>query len=201
MNGSLFFRNLRYFTDYEDGDVRGDGNEGTHIYRPNGGLKLDMQKGGQANLPDHEFRASVRRDDILVFCLSMSFSDRLAKEFSSVACVEVLNKREFLKRTRDALEAESYEVHTGPVQYRSPSLPPLHRWALPELVCMTKTPQFLRQDEYRIAFGKPVAFAPENVSIRIVPMGYRDTPQSSGIHQSHTVEIGNIQDLCRLHTA
>jgi hypothetical protein len=200
MDGSLLFRTLRYFADYEDGEVRGDRNEGTHIYMPAEGLKLNMADGRQVKLPKSEFRPSVVKEHILIFCMSMSYSDELAREFGSVACVEVCNKRAFLGRIRAALEALGHQVYTGPVQYRSASLPPLHRWALPEVICMTKTPEFRRQDEYRVAFAMPETFAPNNVSVSIVSKGLRDDPQSSGTYTSKTVEIGEIRDICALRS-
>jgi hypothetical protein len=200
LDGRLFFRSLRYFADYEDGEVRGDRNEGTHIYTPVEGLKLDMTDGRQVELPNSEFRPSVAREDILIFCMSMSYSDVLAREFGSVTCVEVRNKRAFIGRIRAALEAFGYQAVIGPVQYRSASLPPLHRWALPEVICMTKTPEFRRQDEYRVAFGMPEAFAPENVSVSIVPKGHRDAPPSTVNYNSKTVDIGDIRDLCSVRS-
>ena len=38
INGEVLFRSLSYFRDYEDNSVREDHNEGTSIYRPEGGL-------------------------------------------------------------------------------------------------------------------------------------------------------------------
>lgn len=200
LDGCLFFRTLRYFADYEDGEVRGDRNEGTHIYTPIDGLKLDMTDGRQVVLPNSEFRPSVAREDILIFCMSMSYSEELAREFGSVACVEVHNKRALLGQIRTVLEALGHQVFTGPVQYRSASLPPLHRWALPEVICMTKAPEFRRQDEYRVAFGMPTAFAPENVSVSIVTKGHRDAPLSAVNYNSKTVNIGDIRNICSVRS-
>jgi uncharacterized protein with GYD domain len=200
LDGKLFFRSLRYFTGHEDGDVRGDVYEGTHVYRPEQGLELNMAQGGKHQLPGSEFRSSVVKAEILVFCMSMSYSVELAREFDSVACVEVNDKRALLRRVRLTLEARGQQVFTGPVQYRSASLPPKHRWALPELICMTKAPKFRRQDEYRIAFGEPSAFVPENVEVKIVPEGYRDIPRVDASAENAIIEIGSIRDVCSVRT-
>src|SRR5271165_6782063 len=41
LSGKLLFRSLAYFRDFEDKDIRRDQNEGTAVYRPEGGLIIN----------------------------------------------------------------------------------------------------------------------------------------------------------------
>ena len=198
LEGRLLFRTLQYFVDYEDGQVRGDQNEGTHVYRPDQGLRLEKVDGRKLPMLGSEFQSSVAKGHIYVFCMSTSRSEKLAAEFASLACVEVQNKRQFLERVRAALEAKGKMVFAGQLSYRSRSEPPAHRWALPEVICMTKSPNFKRQFEYRIAFAEPEVFAPENVEVRIVPQGHREGAMPAHI-ESLTIDVGRIRDICLVH--
>ena len=199
LDGKLFFRTLRYFSEYEDGDVRGDANEGTNLYRPVQGLELNMSDGRTLPMHGSDFRSSVVKGEIYIFCMSMSYSDKLAQEFKCAVCVEVRDKRQFLQVSTAVLKARGEQVFVGPVAYRSITEPPRHRWALPEIICMTKSPEFRRQFEYRIAFGKPEVFRPENVEVRLVPQGHRD--ESNSQHdESATIDVGSIRDLCFVRT-
>src|SRR3954447_4682018 len=46
LDGNLRFRSLSYFRDYEDEQIRGDKNEGTSLFSPEGGLVLTNQTQG-----------------------------------------------------------------------------------------------------------------------------------------------------------
>ena len=201
LKGKIFFRSLQYFADYEDGGVRGDSDEGTHIYRPENGLEINnLTQGTTQLLAGNEFRSSVKKGEVFVFCMSMSHSDQLSNEFHSVVCVEVHDKRKFLQSIKTKLENQGEQVWTSRVLYRDPSQPPNHRWALPESICMTKAPKFSRQNEYRIAFGKPEVFAPNNVDLTIINSANRPTKQVEST-SNLTIDIGIIRDICEVHSS
>jgi hypothetical protein len=201
LEGKIFFRSLQYFVDYEDGEVRGDTNEGTHVYRPEKGLEINnLSQGNKQLLLNKEFRSSVKKGDIFIFCLSMAYSDQLSKEFESVACVEIRDKRKFLQSIRTTLENQGEQVWTGRVLYRDPSHAPNHLWALPERICLTKAPKFSRQNEYRIAFGRPEVFVPNNVELTISDLTHKPM-KKLGFTENFTIEIGGISGICTVHSS
>jgi len=79
LDGEVLFRSLSYFRDYEDKNVRQDQNEGTTVFRPDGGLIFNnLTRGKTFTLhASHAFESTVKQDDIFVFCLSRSFTDEI----------------------------------------------------------------------------------------------------------------------------
>ena len=72
--GSMKFSTLAYFRDYEDTEVRGDGNEGTAMLRPAGGLHVrNHTQGLDMVVSGVEFTAKC--GEIFVYCASNSPSD------------------------------------------------------------------------------------------------------------------------------
>ena len=62
LDGELLFRSLSYFRDYEDKKVRGDQNEGTAIFRPEGGLIVHNQTQGKTfTLPRHAVESAANQ--------------------------------------------------------------------------------------------------------------------------------------------
>ena len=81
----VLFRLLAYFRDHEDQDRRGDKNEGSSIFRPEGGLVGYNRTQGKAfTLPDTSFASTASQKDIFVFCMSRSLTDELREEFEAV---------------------------------------------------------------------------------------------------------------------
>jgi hypothetical protein len=109
LDGKVLFRSLSYFRDYEDKHVRQDQNEGTTVFRPDGGLIVNnLTRGKTFNLPaGHAFESTVKQDEIFVFCLSRSFTDEIRQRFEAVRCVEVVNTRTFCMRVEAALPAQA----------------------------------------------------------------------------------------------
>jgi len=71
LDSQVLFRSLSYFRDYEDLNVRGDQNEGTAIYRPEGGLIVTNKTQDKTfNLPRYAFESAAKQDEIFVFCES-----------------------------------------------------------------------------------------------------------------------------------
>jgi hypothetical protein len=90
LNGKLLFRSLAYFRDFEDKHIRGDQNEGTAVYCPEGGLIVNNQTQRTTfTLPGYAFESSVNPAEIFVFCLSRSLTDELRQDFQAVVCVEI----------------------------------------------------------------------------------------------------------------
>src|SRR3954471_21874694 len=100
--GSMRFSTLAYFRDYEDAEVRGDGNEGTAMLRPRGGLAIrNHTQGRDMMVSGVEFQAKC--GEIFVYCASNSQSEEKRRRFRGVACVEILDRKSFLRRVERRL--------------------------------------------------------------------------------------------------
>ena len=91
LDGKLRFNSLAYFRDFEDAEVRGDKNEGKMIFRPEDGLVITNHTQGWTRTIPRALNATVKQEEIFVFCLSRSFTKELRESFKGVACVEILN--------------------------------------------------------------------------------------------------------------
>jgi hypothetical protein len=118
----------------------------------------------------------TKAHDIYLFCMSLSFTDLLKKEFNAVACAEILDPRAFISRWLNALPegAKQEGKHVArKVCYYKPEDVPGNVWALPDLIVRTKLKRFEYQHEYRLAYTTTDAFAFQNVSTR--------SPQSAAL--------------------
>jgi hypothetical protein len=96
IDGSILFRSLAYFRDYEDAQIRGDRKEGTSVYRPEGGLLITNHTQGRSfTIPNAGFEVVTNQEEIFVYCMSRSLTDDLCKRFEAVACVEIVNPPKF----------------------------------------------------------------------------------------------------------
>src|SRR4051794_38632535 len=96
LDGQLLFRSLSYFRDYEEQDVRSDGNEGKSISRPEGGLVgYNHTQRRRFVLPNHTFVSHANAEQIFVYCLSGSSSQELWQRFNAAACIEIRNIARF----------------------------------------------------------------------------------------------------------
>ena len=147
INGEVLFRSLSYFRDYEDNNVREDHNEGTSIYRPEGGLIVNNQTQGTTfTLPGHALESAAKQQEIFIFCVSKSLTDELRERFKAVACVEILNIGAFCNRIETAL-LPSKATFPGPpdrkrigqhVEYYQETEAGNPRWALPDMIATSK---------------------------------------------------------------
>lgn len=200
LSGKLFFNSLSYFSAYEDNQVRGDTSEGSLIYAPENGLEVNnLTQGISILISNGIFKSKVKYDDIFVFCMSRTFSNKIWQAFHAVVCIEVIDKRNFLSRARLAAEDAGNAAHIGAVRYYPPSSVPKQIWALPEKVCMSKTKAFDWQDEYRIAFGKPEAFALHNVDLSITSVKHDHSVQPIEVPKHTILDLGNIERICKVH--
>ena len=183
--GNLLFRSLSYFRNYEDNEIRGDKGEGTAVYRPEGGLVVNnLTQGISFTLLDHAFESSANLEEIFVFCLSNSFTNKLWKKFKSVVCVEIFDIRKFCWRIEAALPAKAAfpglpeRPRIGRrVSYYHETEGGNPRWALPDQNASSKSDSYAWQDEFRLVFCFTDALAFEKVDLRIVQNTTGNTPK------------------------
>lgn len=206
LNGDLLFRSLSYFRDYEDQSVREDQNEGTAIFRPEGGLLVNnLTQGKSFTLPGHAFESSANQEQIFVFCVSRSLNDELRERFRAVACVEILEVGAFCARVEAALPpTATFPGRPGRtrigqrVEYYREAEGGNPRWALPDLIATSKLDSYAWQDEFRLVFSLTDALGFEKVNVRIVQGNARKAPNHAE-HHSYPVSAGSLRDICQLH--
>jgi hypothetical protein len=206
LDGRFRFWSLAYFRDLEEKGVRGDENEGTTLFRPEGGLQItNRTQGTTFTMPTHAMTSAARQDEILVFCASRSFSASLWEEFGASVCVEITDIPAFCARVRAGLPREARspgrpgrERLGQRVEYYRVSDAPDTRWALPGRIASSKLADYSRQDEFRLVFSVTGALAFQNVSMKLVPEGAEaDTPITG--HGFHDVDVGSLLDICVVH--
>src|ERR1700674_3534425 len=149
LDGQVLFRSLAYFRDYEDKEVRGDQNEGTAIFHPEGGLIVNnITQGKTFTLPRHAFKSAAKQDEIFVFCASRSPTDECRKRFKAVVCVEILNIKMLCERIEAALPSKA-TFRGQRVEYYQESEEGNSRWALPDKIAISKLDSYAWQHEYR----------------------------------------------------
>ena len=201
--GQIFMRPLSYFRAYEDELVRGDPNDGKLRYEPVGGLVLTKASGEVVEMPSGwRFRASVRADDIFVYCLSSELSSEIAAKFRCPFCVEIRDPIKLLSRismhVRLRSKLDPKGVYSREVDYRNLAEAPGADWALPERVAFIKPEAWAWQREHRIVVGRKGAFAVENVecSLGTEPgvVGVLSAPDPLILH------IGELSKITEMHT-
>jgi hypothetical protein len=207
INGEALFRSLSYFRDYEDNNVREDQNEGTSIYRPEGGLVVTKQTSGTTfTLPGHALESTAKQEEIFVFCLSRSLTDELRYRFKAVTCVEILNVGAFCDRVEMAL-LPSKATFPGPpdrrrigqrVAYYRETEAGNPRWALPDMIATSKLNSYAWQDEFRLVFSLTDALGFENVAV-CLKQGNARKPRNPAEHHWYSLSVGSLRDICRLH--
>lgn len=196
--GQLCLRSLAYFRGYEDALVRGDPDDGKLHYQPKTELTLTKADGEVIHLPPRwRFRASVRAEDIFVYCLSLERSEALAERFQSPFCVEIKDANILLAKTKGSVRLRSRldrrNVYRGPVEYRDLAAPPGSDWALPEKVAFIKPQTWSWQTEYRMVIGRKGAFAIENVDVAL-----EDGPTDLAADTAEDPLILTVGDLSRI---
>lgn len=197
--GALLLRPLSHFKMLDDEGVRGDREEGTLTFQPEGGLQLTRVEDGTTLSIQGSFNSSASENDLFVFCASNQRSTELAEKFGSY-CVEiepdVLIGR-LKARAHPSSQLDYDQIVAGKVDYRSPEMRPEADWALPERIALIKPQSFAWQDEFRIVVGNRGALAVENVAVTI-QIGNR-AEGSVASQNPIVVEIGNLQDFAVLH--
>jgi hypothetical protein len=206
INGEVLFRSLSYFRDYEDNKVREDENEGTSIFRPEGGLIVNnLTQGTTFTLPG-AFESAAKQEEIFIFCLSRSLTDELRERFKAVACVEILNVRTFCDRMETALLPSNATFPGRPgrkrigqrVEYYKETEAGNPRWALPDMIATSKLDNYAWQDEFRLLFSLTDALGFENVDL-CLKQGNAKNPRNPAEHHCYPLSAGSLKDICRLH--
>jgi len=206
LRGEVLFRSLSYFRDYEDKNVREDQNEGTAIFRPEGGLVVNnLTQGTTFTIPGHALESSANREEIFVFCISRSLTDELRERFKAVVCVEILTVGTFCDRIEAALpRAATFPGrpdHTRighRVEYYQETEAGNPRWSLPDRIATSKLDSYAWQDEFRLVFSVTDALGFGKVAARVTPSSDR-TPPNPSEHHCYPVTAGSLRDICRLH--
>lgn len=201
--GQIFLRPLSYFRAFEDQLVRGDPDDGKLRYEPEAGLKLNKLNGEVVELAaGWRFRASVRAEDIFVYCLSTELSADLAARFESPFCVEIEDRVRVLGRiwahVRLRSKLDRNHVYSDVVDYRKLTTAPGADWGLPERVAFIKPEGWAWQKEHRIVIGRKGAFAVENVECALES----DTglaPPSPPASDPLIIHVGNLSKFAKLH--
>lgn len=185
--------------------VRGDQYEGTTIFRPKDCLLVHYETQGRTFiLPHHKFKSAANQKEIFVFCMSRSFTDDLRKEFKAVACVEVLNVGAFCKRIQEAISNAKFPAKAGRarignrIEYYSETEGCNPRWALPDIIAISKLDSYSWQDEYRLVFSLTDASGFQKVNLRLATDDASETRKPTG-HSEHLVQARSLRDICKLH--
>jgi hypothetical protein len=199
LEGRIRFGSLSYYRDHED-VVRGDAMEGTTSFRPVGGLQITKQDGSKSVASS--FDQTVRGYEIFVYCTSLVLDRKIAAEFNAVACVEITDVREFIRRIKSGLPP-SARVRARPVDYYSVEDNCNPRWALPDRIAATKDRSWSWQQEYRFMFSNTDALDFEHATYRLVlksthPIA-RPVPRPDE-HLFHELALAPLADICRLHS-
>lgn len=209
LQGELRFRSLSYFHDVEDNNVREDPNEGTALYRPEGGLiGNNMTEGRPFNLAGHALESTVKQEEIFVYCTSRSLTQELWGKFGAVACVEILDVAKFCARIEAALPRDAtFPGRPGRtrigrrVDYYRETDNCNPRWALPDVIATSKFDDYAWQDEFRLVFSLTNALGFEKVNLRLVRGRARTERNTTEHHVFDVTAPKGLADICRLHEA
>lgn len=201
--GQVFARPLSYFRAFEDELVRGDPDDGKLRYEPEEGLLLTKESGEVVVAPaGWRFRASVRADDIFVYCLSTELSGEIAERFECPWCVEIAEPHRLLGRiarhVRLRSKFDGQRIYSQEVDYRKLTVAPGVDWALPERVAFIKPEGWAWQKEHRIVFGRKGAFAVENVELALETEG-SEMALADADHDPLILHVGDISRFAALH--
>lgn len=205
LDGKLRFNSLAYFRDFEDVQVRGDKNEGKMIFRPEDGLVITNQTQRWTRTIPRALNATVKQEEVFVFCMSRSFTEKLRESFKAVACVEILNVKAFCEKIESALPAgTTFSGKPGrerigqAVTYYEETDDCNPTWACPDMIAALKSKPFDWQDEYRLIFSLTNALAFENAQYALVRDG-TSPEHKRAEHQPYDLNAGSLRDICRLH--
>jgi len=206
MEGRLRFQTLARFRNWEEQQVRGDRHEGTSLFAPEQGLEVtNFTQRRKFVMPAHRFASAAKQDEIFVFCLSRTLARRLWDGFGAVACVEILDVPAFGTRVTAGLPTPFHlqgkpgrQRIGGRVDYYRASDPPGARWALPDLIALSKVEDYRWQDEFRLLFSQTDALGFENVSLSLAPPETA-TPKQPASREPFDLAIAALWGICRLH--
>jgi hypothetical protein len=206
LSGEVYCPMLGYFQSLEGNQDQGDPKEGVSVFQPSNGLTINkMKTGEQFVLGGHSFESAVNTGQIFVFCMSLSLNHKLAQTFNSFACVEISDVAKFCSMVTSNLRNEFAlpPVDNRPrighkVRYYDHAEPPGTRWALPELIAISKRKHFSYQEEFRLIFGRQPVFNFANTKMEI-KFGESKAPEPTSTETPVAIQIGNISSFCKVH--
>jgi hypothetical protein len=204
LEGELLFRSLAYFRDFEDDDTRGDHNEGTAIFRSEGGLVNNQTQGKTFTPPGHAFVSRAKHEESFVFCASRFAERRTAREVQGNGVCRDPRHPEVLRESpggaagaRDIPRTSGAHAHRSAVEYYGVTEASTPRWALPDMIATSKLASYSWQNEFRLVFSLTGALAFEKVDLRVEPPAV-EGPARQAEHGSYLVKTGCLGDICRL---
>ena len=206
LDGALYCQTLQYFQTIEENDVQGDSKEGVSVYQPPTGLQINNLTTGKSFILDnYQFESGAVSSRIHTFCMSRTLSEIIAKKFEAIACAEIIDVRQFCTFVEKNLPAGfvlpyvDNRVRIGHrIRYYDPSETAGNRWALPELIAISKRQKYAWQQEFRLVFGRTGAFDFEHVNIQL------KQSEKGGASQQETadpviLQMGDISNICKIH--
>jgi hypothetical protein len=198
LDGQIRFRSLAYFRDYEDEGIRKDKNEGTAIFRPDNGLEINnLTQGTKFILPGYAFESSANQEEIFVYCTSRVLNDEIRAGLNANTCVEILRIQTFCTRIRNALPATA-TFRWGRLAYYEETEGGSPRWALPDMIALSKLKDYEWQHEYRFIFCLSDALGFEKGTQRLVRGQIEELPKPAE-HRFYDVRVRALRDICQLH--
>ncbi|MBN8873550.1 MAG: hypothetical protein J0H67_11990 [Rhodospirillales bacterium] len=207
LDGDLLFRSLAYYRDLEDNMVREDQKEGTSVFRPEGGLVVtNHTQGTTMTLEDCSFESTAAQQDIFVFCMSRSRADEVGRAFGASVCVEIHDIATLCARVTAALPSDArlpqMAGRSGQIGHRVTYYPAEEggqpRWALPDLIAISKLEAYKWQDEFRLVFSLTGALDFENVTTRLVHKAHPRDAARPLEHKTDLVKAGTLHDIARI---
>ncbi len=201
LTGELLFRSLSHYHRIEDGEVRGDSNEGSVSLKPAGGLVMHHERLGTLTLPDASFNSGVNTEEIFILCASASMTDELRIRFAAKACVEVRNVSALCARIQATLPATA-TFRAQRVKYYSPAEELGAKWAFPDMIAFSKLDGYAWQDEYRFCFSLTDALKYGKTSQQVkIPHQKPGTaiPAPPPIPRQYPLTIKPLGDICTLY--
>ncbi len=201
MDGRLMFRSLSHYHQIEDGEVRGDSNEGSVTLKPEAGLVMHHQRLGKSfTFPGGAFTSSVNTEEIFILCASTSTCDERRERFQARALVEIRKVATFCARIEAALPPTA-TFRAQKILYYSHAGELGAKWAFPDMIAFSKADGFAWQDEYRFCFSFTDALkygqTKQHVTIPNQPPGTAvPTPQPTP--RAYPLTIKTIKDICEL---
>jgi len=160
---------------------------------------------GKTSILPYSFQSVANREEIFVYCLSRSLTDRLSREFKAVVCIEILNVERFCTTIEAALPSgATFPESLGRtrighrVEYYRETEGGNRRWALPDVIAISKLDSYSWQDEYRLVFSLTDALGFEKVATRLVRNDATLAPQPTE-HTHYDVKVRSLRDICRVH--
>lgn len=200
MAGKVFHQTLGFFRDYEDKAAKqiiGDEFESTRIFRPVDGLHVNNQTQGTSGQLQMGFESSARAGEIYIFCLSLVLTDELKKEFSAVACVEILSPLKFIQRWLAKLP-DGATHFAKRVDYYGQEQVPGNVWPQPHLIATSKLDRFAYQQEYRLGFCTTNALEFNQAKQELRDRKARPIPKPEE-HHNKIIDLGDLTDICKIH--